>query len=116
MVELGVVETVQQMDGTRPRGGQADAEAAGRLGIPGGHEGGGLLVVDEHEANPVLVAPQPFHDPVDAVARQPEDGVDAPVGQSFDERLGCDSLHLVLPKSRSNSRMTRSTWSQGSVV
>ena len=59
MVELGVVEPVEQVDGAGARGGQADAEAPGRLGVPGGHEGGGLLVVHEDEADPVLLRRRP---------------------------------------------------------
>ena len=93
VVELGVVEAVQQMDGARPRRGEAHAEPPGRLGVAGGHEGGGLLVMDEDEPDPVLVAPQSFHDAVDAVAGQAEDRVDTPVRQSFDEHFRGDFRH-----------------------
>ena len=90
VVELGVVQTVQQMDRAGPRCGQAHPEPPGRLGVGGRHEGGGFFVLHEHEADPVLVAPKPFHDPVDAVPGQPEDRVHAPVGQPLDERFGRD--------------------------
>ena len=111
MVELGVVEAVQQMDRARPGGGQAHTEPAGRLGVAGGHEGGGLLVVDEDEADSVL-SPQTLHDPVDAVAGQPEDGVDAPIGQPLDEHFRRRSSTLCLLRSaawvsRSSNRYPR---------
>ncbi len=95
VVELGVVQAVQEMDGAWPRCGQAHAEPTGRLGITGGHEGGGLLVMDEDEADPVLVASEPFHDAVDAVAGQAEDGVDTPVRQSLDEHLRRNCGHVA---------------------
>jgi len=44
MVELGVVETIQQVDGARPLGGEAHAHLAGKLGMARGHEPGHLLV------------------------------------------------------------------------
>lgn len=93
VVELGVVEAVQQMDPAGTGGGEAHAEPAGRLGVSGGHEGGGLLVVDEDEADLVPVAAQALHDPVDAVAGQSEDGVDAPGDETFDEQLGSNFPH-----------------------
>src|SRR6185503_11546018 len=43
-VELGVVEAVEQLHRAGPLGGEADPDAAGELGVPGGHERGGLLV------------------------------------------------------------------------
>ena len=68
VVELGVVEAVQQVDGPRTRCGQADAEPARRLGVARGHKGGRLFVLDQYELHALLIAPQTLHDPVDAVA------------------------------------------------
>ena len=44
VVELGVVQAVEEMDRARPRGGEADADLAGELGVPARHERGHLLV------------------------------------------------------------------------
>jgi hypothetical protein len=95
MVELGVVEPVDQVEPTRPRGRQTHTEPAGGLGVAARHEGGGLFVLDEHEADAVLVPTQPFHDPVDAVPRQPEHGIHAPVDEPLDEQFGRDLLHVA---------------------
>ena len=91
MVELGVVQPVEQVDAAGPGRGQADAEPARRLGVAAGHEGGGLLVVDQDEPDSVLVAPEGLHDPVDAVAGQAEDGVDPPVDEPLDQQF-CSNL------------------------
>jgi hypothetical protein len=95
VVELGVVQAVQQVDPARPGGGQAHAELTGGLGVRGGHECGGLLVVDEDEPDLVLVPPQALHDPVDAVAGNPEHGIDAPFGQPPDQCLRNDLSHCA---------------------
>ena len=93
VVQLGVVQAVQQVNGTGTGRGQADAELAGRLGVGGGHERGGFFVVHEEEPHPVGVPAQAFHDPVDAITRQAEDRVDPPLSQPLDQQLGCDLRH-----------------------
>ena len=47
VVELGVVETVEQVDRTRTRGRQAHAEATGLLRVARRHERCGFFVMDE---------------------------------------------------------------------
>jgi hypothetical protein len=76
-----------------PGGRQADAEPAGPLGVAAGHEGGGLLVLDEQEPDAVLVTAQPFHDPVDAVAGQPEHDLNAPVLQNLNQNVSSRLSH-----------------------
>ena len=44
MVQLGVVETVEEMDGPGPRSGHAHTELAGELGVTHRFEGRHLLV------------------------------------------------------------------------
>ena len=56
-VELGVVEAVQEVQPAGAAGGQADAEFAGELGVPAGHERRGLLVPDVDEPHLVLAGP-----------------------------------------------------------
>jgi hypothetical protein len=93
MVQLGVVEAVEQVNPARPRGGQTDPQTTGRLSVSGGHERGGLFMLDQHETNTVLVTTQPLHDPVDAVTGQTEDRVDSPVRQPLHQRLSHDPPH-----------------------
>jgi hypothetical protein len=59
MVELGIVEPVEQVNGARARGGQADADLAGELGVGARREGGDLLVanLDELEVSPTSWKP-----------------------------------------------------------
>ena len=73
------------MDAARAGGRQADPDPVGGFRVAGGHEGGGLLVVDEHEADLVRVASQALHEAVDPVAGQPEDGVDAFFHEGFQD-------------------------------
>ena len=54
MVELGVVQTVEQVDGTRSAGGRADPDPAAELGVTARLEGGHLLAPGLDE--PRLVA------------------------------------------------------------
>ena len=49
VVHLGVVEAVEEVDGARARGRQADADLAGEFRVRAGHEGGHLLVADLDE-------------------------------------------------------------------
>ena len=95
-VELGVVESVQQMNAARTRGRQANAELAGELRISAGHEGGGFFVAHLNEADLVLVRAQRLHDSVDAIAGKPENDFHAPVDQPFDKYIGSShGAHLA---------------------
>src|SRR5436190_22543062 len=84
-VELGVVQSIKQMDAPRTGGRQADAQFAGEFRITAGHEGRRFLVPDLHEANFVLSDAQRFHNPVYAVAWQTEDDFDSPFDQDVDQ-------------------------------
>ena len=98
VIELGVVEPIEQVDGSWSGGSETHTEAASRLRVPGGHEGGGLLVMHKNKADSFL-SPQALHDPVDAVARQSEDRVDPPICQPFDKYFRGD-LPTCLPPYR----------------
>jgi hypothetical protein len=99
-VELRVVEPVEQVDAAGPGGRQADAEAAGPLGVAAGHEGGGLFVTHLHEADRIEMGAQRLHDAVDAVARQPEHDLDTPVDQGVHEHVRGSSRHGRLRRDR----------------
>ena len=49
MIELGVVQTVEQMDRARARGRQAHPDLTGEFGVRAGHERRHLLVAGLHE-------------------------------------------------------------------
>jgi hypothetical protein len=68
-VELGVVESVEEMNPARPGGCKTDAELAGELGIGTGHEGSRFLVPHLDKADIPLPLAQRLHDAVDAIAR-----------------------------------------------
>jgi hypothetical protein len=78
VIHLGVVESVQQMDGPGPGGGETDPDLTGELGMPPGHERRHLLVAHLDELRIALGAIQRTHDPVDAVAGVSEDPMNAP--------------------------------------
>src|SRR5947208_12845444 len=44
MIELGVIESIQQMDRAWPGRGEANTDLAGELGVAAGHEGSFLLM------------------------------------------------------------------------
>src|SRR4029453_18863163 len=71
----------------------ADAEAAGELGVAARHERRRFLVSHLHETDLVALLQQRFHDAVDAVAGETEDGIDAPLVQDVDEDLRCRLSH-----------------------
>ena len=87
VVELGVVEAVEQVDRAGARGGHADADLAGELGVGAGHERGHLLVADLDELGPLAVARarERAQDAVDPVAGIAVDAPDAPGGEALEE-------------------------------
>src|SRR5690606_24437546 len=91
VVELGVVEAVEQVDGAGPRGGEADARPAGELRVRGGGERGQLLVAGLDEPDLVARVVEAAEDAVDAVARVAVDPVDAPFVQAVQDE-GSDGL------------------------
>ena len=86
-VELGVVQSVQQMDGARPGGRQAHADLAGEPGVAAGHEGCFLLVADLHEVERVLHAAQRRQQAVDAIARIAEQAAHAPLAEPLEDEI-----------------------------
>jgi hypothetical protein len=78
MIELGVVETVQQMDGARTRRRQTHPDLSCELRMCAGHERGELFVPRLDERQPIRGAAERAHDAVDAIARIPIDAADTP--------------------------------------
>ena len=85
MVELGVVEAVQQMDGTGPAGREADAEPPRELRVAARGECGRLLVATLDEPDLVAILAEGFEDAVDPVAGQSEGGIHTPSEKLLDD-------------------------------
>ena len=94
MVELGVIQAVEQMDGARAGSGQADADFTGELGMAGGHEGRHFLVPRLDEGYLVLAA-KGADNAVDAIAGVAEDAFHAPFVQALQEKVGDGSGHGI---------------------
>src|SRR5438094_10592464 len=87
MIELRVVETIEQMNRSRPRSRQADSDLTGELGVRAGHERCHLLVSHLHEIDRVFGALERTHDPVDAIARITVDTLDTPLAEPTHEKV-----------------------------
>jgi hypothetical protein len=95
VVELGVVEAVEEVDGAGARRGQADADLAGELRVRARGEGGELLVADLRELDLVADLVERAQDPVDAVAGIAVDALDAPFGEPLEHELAY--VHAARP-------------------
>jgi hypothetical protein len=69
VIELGVVETVEEMDRARPRRRQAHADLARELGVAARHQRRHLLVAHLDELDAVRRTVESTDEAVDAVAR-----------------------------------------------
>src|SRR4051812_21553857 len=87
------------MNAAWTRGGEANPQSPGELGIAAGHQGRCLLMPHLHEADAILALPQRLHDAVNAIARQPEDGIDTPLEQAFHHTISGSSSHGFFPES-----------------
>lgn len=68
MVELGVVQAIQEMDGARTAGREAYTHFAGELGVPAGHERRHLLMPYLNKIELIPRSTQRTHDAVDTIA------------------------------------------------
>src|SRR4051794_28059286 len=57
-VHLRVVKAVEEMNSSRPRGGQANAKFASVLCVGAGHKSGRFLMPDLDKSNLVLLGPE----------------------------------------------------------
>ncbi len=91
VVELGVVETVEQVDRARAGGRHADADLAGELGVGAGHERRQLLVARLHELELVAVLVERAQQPVDPVTGIAVDALHAEAAKALQDE-GADVL------------------------
>ena len=88
MIPFGVVQTGQQMHGSRARRREADADLATELGVAAGHERGRFLVSRLDERDPFGGTVERADDAVDAVTGIAVDATHAPSHQARDEGIG----------------------------
>jgi hypothetical protein len=93
VVELGVVQAVEQVDGTRARRGHADADPAGELRVSHRLEGGHLLVPGLDELRVVLGPAPRGQDAVDPVTRIGEHVAHVPGAQPFEQKISNRRCH-----------------------
>ena len=87
MIELGVIEAVEKMNGAGPRRREADARLAGELGVGARHESGHLLVPHLHVVDLVGERGERDVDAVDPVAGVPVNPLHAPLHEPLDEKV-----------------------------
>ena len=86
-VQLGVVETVQEVDAPGAGGGQTHPEPPGELGVGARHERGGLLVANVDEPHLLAALPECLHHAVDAIPGQAKHHLDAPLVELIDQNV-----------------------------
>ena len=90
-VQLRVVKAIEQMNAAGPRGGEADAEPAGVLGIAAGHEGGRLFVPNLDKANLSCRLRSASMMPLMPSPGKSEDYVNAPTLERVNQDVRCRS-------------------------
>src|SRR5438045_9668902 len=88
-VELGIVETIEQMDTAGRRRGETASQLSCEFGVATCHESSSLFVPHLNKSNLVLVGSKRLHDAVDTIPREPKNNLNAPINQRFDEHIGC---------------------------
>jgi hypothetical protein len=91
VVHLRIVKTVQQVNGTRPAGGHADADRAGEFSMSRCHERRKFLVPGLDESRFVSILSQARGDAIDTVAGESVDAFDTPLLHALHSVLAdCD--------------------------
>src|SRR5437660_3413143 len=88
-VELGVVETIQQMYAAGTGSDHAYAEFSGKFRIRARSKRCRFLVPYLNETDFVLTFPKRFDHTIDAIAGNTKDDADAPVDQHVDQNVTC---------------------------
>ena len=107
VVQLGVVQAVEQVNGARARRGHAHADAAGELRVADGLEGGHLLVPGLDELGLVIRPAPGGQDAVDPVAGVGEYVPHVPCAQPLEQVIGNCRCHVyasVACRSSGNHR------------
>src|SRR5581483_8220899 len=86
-IELGIIQTIQQMNASRAGGGHAHTQPPGIFRITAGHESGRLLMPHLQETQLVAMGAQRFHNAIDTISRKTEDNLHAPINESFNQNI-----------------------------
>src|ERR1700689_3366567 len=83
VIHLRVIQTGQQVDRTRSRGGITEAYLTSELGVGRGHEGAHLLMPNLDVLEAVLNLPQCHVETTNTIAGVAVDALDAPLLQAL---------------------------------
>src|SRR5690242_20772587 len=92
-VQLGVVETVEQVNSSRSGCCQTNAQFPGELRVTARHKCGSFLMSHLNETDLVLGFSERFNEAVDSIAGKAEDRVDAPIQKHFYNHISCGFCH-----------------------
>jgi len=95
MVHLGVKETIEQMHGARPAGGETDSYLASEFRVRARHERGHFFVADLNVIHLLSGASDCADDAVDAVAGESVNAPDAPLVQTLDQEVTDSYIHSL---------------------
>src|SRR5579871_1197214 len=93
VIHLRVVKAIEQMNGARTGGSQADADLSGELGMSTSHEGGHLLVTHLDEVEFVFCPIQSSDQSIDAVTGVSKHSPYTPLRKSFPEKVRNGRTH-----------------------
>ena len=93
MVHFRIVKSVEQMNRAGAGGGQTNTDFAGELGMPAGHECSHFLMPHLHVIHRVAGAVDRTDDAVNAVAGISVNATNAPLADSFDQKIACRLRH-----------------------
>ena len=93
MVHLRIVKAIEQMDRTRPGGGETNSDFAGELGVRAGHERRHLFVAHLNVVDRVAGAINRADDPIDPVTRVAVDALQSPFGDQFHQKIARRLIH-----------------------
>src|SRR5947209_19282036 len=86
-VQLGIIETIQQMNTAWSRGSQADSKAVCVFSVGAGHERGRFFMAHLNKADFIAPGAEGLHDAVNAVTGQAKNYLDAPIVQGIDQNF-----------------------------
>ena len=94
VIELRVVKSVQEMDGTGSGSREAHADLAGELGVCAGHECGELFVARLHEIALALGASERTQHPVDGISGIAVDAAHASSRETLQQKIADGHCHI----------------------
>ncbi len=93
MIKFGVVEAIEQVNGSGSAGGGTDPDPAGELGVTAGLERGHLLVPGLDESGLIVGLLPGGEQTIDAVAGVAEHVLDTPLAEPLQQVIGDCGTH-----------------------